>query len=112
MDRARRSLDRQGLAILAAAFFSAENLVSIIIGGIVSIGLSQWLKNATNAYGPVMLVVSVIISIIVAVVAMAVSSYLGGTSISWGDLGQLGPQVFALATIGYKLFIADGQPSS
>jgi hypothetical protein len=100
------------LTLFAAAFLSAESLVSVIIGGIVSIGLSQWLKNATQAYGPAMLVVSIMISIVVAVVATLVSAMFTGSEVHWSDLSQTGPQIFALAQVGYKLFLADAAPAN
>ena len=95
------------LIVLGAAFFSAENLVTVIVGGLVSMGLTQWLKDKTDAYGPLALIVAVVVSLLVALVAIIGSSILGGTSIEWNALPQYGAQLFALATVVYKLFLAD-----
>jgi hypothetical protein len=64
--------------VLAAAFFSAENIVTVIIGGLASMGISQWLKNSTGAYGPAMLILAVIVSVIVGFAALVVSSFWSG----------------------------------
>lgn len=91
----------------AAAFFSAENLVSIIVGGLVSMGLAQWVKNGLGAYGPAALIIAVIIAAVVSIAALFVASLFTGTTIDWTDLPKLGAQLFALATIGYNLFVKD-----
>jgi type IV secretory pathway TraG/TraD family ATPase VirD4 len=93
--------------VLAAAFFSAENIVTVIIGGLASMGISQWLKNSTGAYGPAMLILAVIVSVIVGFAALVVSSFWSGQSIDWSNLPHYGTQLFALATIGYNLFLKD-----
>lgn len=93
--------------ILAAAFFSAENIVTVLVGAIVTCGLSQWVKNNTGAYGPAMVILAVIISIGVALVATIGSAFVNGATVNWNDLPQYGAQLFALATVAYKLFIAD-----
>lgn len=97
---------------LAASFLSAEGIITMIIGGLVSMGISQWVKKATQAYGPAMLIISVIISVLVAVIGIVAASFLTGSELHWQDLSQLGPQVFALATIAYKLFLADSEPAN
>lgn len=91
----------------ALPFFSAENLVTVIGGAIVSVGFVQWFKNKSGVYGPVALIAAVITSLVIALVAVVVSAYMNGTELDWSRLPQIGTQLFALATVGYKLLVAD-----
>lgn len=95
--------------VMAAAFFSAENLVTVIVGALASMGISQWIKNGVGAYGPAMLLIAVAVSLVVGFVAIIISALLNGAPINWDDLPLYGTQLFALATIGYKLFLADNE---
>jgi hypothetical protein len=98
--------------IFLVAFFSAENIVTVLIGGVISMGLSQLVKNGTGAYGAAMLVLAIAVSLVVAFVALAVSAMFNGTPIDWSALPHYGTQLFALATIGYKLLLADDSPNT
>lgn len=91
----------------AAAFFSAENLVTTIVGFIVSAGLTQWLKNQTGLWGTAAAVLAFAVAFVVAIVALVVSTFLTGGDLSWETIPQAGLQIFALATMTYKLVLAD-----
>lgn len=92
---------------LAAAFFSAENLITTIVGFLVSMGVTQWLKNRTDLYGTAAAVLAFVVSFVVAILAVVVSTFLSGGEISWQTIPQAGLQIFALATMAYKLLLAD-----
>ena len=92
---------------LAIAFFSAENLIATIVGFIVTTGLTQWLKNATGAFGTAAFFLAVILSFVVAAVAVTISGLLNGNGFSWDTVPQSALQIFALATAAYKLLLAD-----
>lgn len=93
--------------ILAASLFSAENLVTTIVGFIATMGITQWLKNQTGAAGLGAVFLAMGISIVVAVAAVAVSALFAG-GISWETIPQAALQIFALATFAYRLIMAIG----
>ena len=93
--------------VFALSFFSAESLVTTLVGFVITAGLTQWLKKASGAYGNLALVLAVVVAFVVAVVAVVASSFLNGSGISWETLPAAALQIFALATMAYKLFLAD-----
>ena len=95
------------VTVIAVAFFSAENLISTIVGVIVSTGVTQWLKNQTGIYGTAAAILAFVIAFVVALVAFLVSTYLTGGELGWDAIPQAGLQIFALATMAYKLVLAD-----
>lgn len=94
---------------LAIAFFSAENLVTTLVGFVASMGLTQWIKNSSGAYGTFAAIIAFVVSFVVAIVALVISTFLSGGDISWEMVPQAGLQIFALATMAYKLFLADNE---
>lgn len=90
-----------------AAFFTAENLVVTIVGFIVSIGLTNWIKNWTGLYGTGAAVLAFVLAFVVAVAALVISQIMGGTGFSIEALAASGLQIFALATMAYKLVLAE-----
>jgi len=92
---------------LLLSFFSPENLISTLVGLVVSVGVTQWLKNQTGAYGTGAAVLAFIVAFVVAVVAVVASTLFSGGDISWETVPQAGLQIFALATMAYKLLMAD-----
>lgn len=82
--------------------FSPENIVSVIIGALVSVGLTQWFKNKTGLVGAGATFVALIVSLIVATIAVVVSSLMSGT-FSWENVGSSVGTIFTLATLAYRL---------
>ena len=95
------------LTLFAADFITAEGLVTTIVGFLVTTGLTQWLKNATGAYGTLAFFIAVAVAFVVAAASVVISSLLNSTSVSWETLPAAGLQIFALATATYKLVLAD-----
>ena len=91
--------------IFLASLASPESLVVTIINGAIALGLTQFIKNASNLHGIGAMILAVIISFVAAVAAMAISIYLSGESFSIATITASGLQIFALATIAYKLLI-------
>lgn len=89
--------------VFALSFFSPESLVTTIAGFIVSMGLTQWLKNQTGAVGVGAVLLAFVISFAVAIVSVVASTFLSGNSISWETIPQAALQIFALATVCYRL---------
>lgn len=88
-------------------FFSAESLVTTIVGFVITTGLTQWFKNASGVYGLAAFAVAVIVSFVVASIAVVASSFMNGTGFAWETIPQSALQIFALATMAYKLVLAD-----
>ena len=95
------------ITILALSFFSAESLVTMIVGFIVSAGVTQWLKNQTGVYGTGAAVMAFAIAFVVAALAVVISTLFSGGTISWETIPQAGLQIFALATMAYRLFMSN-----
>ncbi|MEQ1644230.1 MAG: hypothetical protein ABL959_12355 [Pyrinomonadaceae bacterium] len=95
------------LTLFATAFFTAENLVTTMVGFVITAGLTQWLKNASGVYGLAAFAVAVIVSFVVASIAVVASSFMNGTGFAWETIPQSALQIFALATMAYKLVLAD-----
>lgn len=93
--------------VLALSFFSPENIVSTIVGVVVTTGLTQIFKNATGAYGLGAFAIAVILSVVIGGVAVVASAFLTGSGVTWETVPQAGLQIFALATMAYKLLLAD-----
>lgn len=87
-------------------FLGTENLVTLIIGFMVSTGLTQWIKNQTGATAFGATVLAFAISFVVAIIAVVINSFVTG-SFSWENLGSQGLSIFALATFAYKALLAD-----
>jgi len=96
-----------GITIFAIAFFSPENLITTIVGFLVSMGLTQWLKNRTDLYGTAAALLAFVVSFVVAIVAVVAATFFSGGEITWTTIPQAGLQIFALATMAYKLMLAD-----
>lgn len=92
---------------LSLSFFSAENFVTMIVGTVVTLGLTQWIKNQTGAMSFAAMVVALAVSIGVAIGAVVLSMFLSGDGFSWDKAAASALQVFALATIAYKALMAD-----
>jgi|CXWL01.1.fsa_nt_gi hypothetical protein len=97
------------ITILAFALFNftAESIVTTILGFIVTTGLTQWFKNASGVYGLAAFAVAVVIAFVVAAASVVISSFINGTGVSWESIPQAGLQIFALATMAYKVLLAD-----
>lgn len=87
----------------AVAFFSPENLVTTLVGVIAATGLTQWIKLQTGLVGIGALFLAIAISVAVAAVAVLVGAFFSGGTIGWDTLPHAALQIFALATIAYKL---------
>lgn len=94
------------------SFFSPENLVTTGIGWAVTLGLTHFVKTATGLQGVGALILAIVVSFVVAIAAVVISGLLGGSGFSWDSIATSGSQIFALATIAYKLLMADSQPST
>jgi phosphate/sulfate permease len=89
------------------ALFSPESVVTTIVGAIVSFGLTNLLKSLTGWQSAAATVLAFVASFVVAIAAVATSTFLSGGSLSWELVGQSALQIFTLATIAYKLLMAD-----
>lgn len=87
----------------AVAFFSPENLVTTFVGVIAATGITQWIKVQTGLVGVGALFLAIAISVAVAVVAVLVGVFFSGGAIGWDTLPNAAVQIFALATVAYKL---------
>lgn len=87
-------------------FFGTENLITVIVGFIVSSGLTQIIKNKTGvaAFGATLL--AFCMAFAVAIVAVVINSALTG-NFSVENIASQGLQIFALATFAYKAILAD-----
>lgn len=98
--------------VLLLSFFSPESLVTTIVGFLVSIGLTHVFKNVIGLQGAGAAVLAFVISFVVAIGAVVISGLLGGSGFSWDTIASSGTQIFALATIAYKLFMANSNAAS
>ena len=89
------------------SFFSAENLIIVIVGGAASLGITQWLKTFTGAYGVVAFILAIVLAFVIAFVALLISSLFNGAPVDWYAMPSKALQLFALATAAYKLLLAD-----
>lgn len=95
------------IVFLAFNFFSAENLVPTIIGSLVSIGVTQFLKSKSGIGGVAATLLAFVISFVVAIVAFVAATYFSGGQLNYEMIPQGALQIFALATLAYKTLIAD-----
>ena len=95
--------------ILFAAFFSAENLVTTIVGGIAALIGTQIFKVGTGWQGAAATVLAFVVSLIVSVVAVVISMLLSGT-FSWEAIPAASAQIFTLATLAYRGLSAMTEP--
>lgn len=89
--------------MFAIAFFSPENLVTTLVGVIAATGITQWIKVQTGLVGVGALFLAIAISVAVAAVAVLVGVFFSNGTIGWDTLPHAALQIFALATIAYKL---------
>lgn len=92
-------------------FFSAENIVSVIIGALVSVGVTQWFKNKTGLVGAGATFAALIVAVIVATIAVVVSSVISG-SFSWENVGSSVGTIFTLATVAYRMIPMQTEPTN
>lgn len=92
---------------LSLSFFSPESLVTMLVGGAATFGITHWIKNQSGAMGFGAMLLALFISVIVAVAAVVVSMLLSGDGFSWDKAATSAFQVFAIATIAYKALMAD-----
>lgn len=93
--------------ILALSFFSPDSLVTMIVGGVATLGLTHWVKNQSGAMGFGAMLVALFVSVVVAVAAVVISMLLSGEGFSWDKAATSAVQVFTFATIAYKALMAD-----
>lgn len=89
-------------------FFGAENLITIIVGFIVSTGITQWIKKQTGATAFGAMLLAFAIAFGVAITAVVVNGFVTG-QFSWEYLVGQALQIFALSTIAYKALLADAK---
>lgn len=92
--------------VLASSLMSAESLVPVLIGWVGTMGLTQWLKNQTGLAGIGAMLLSFAISLIIGLIAFLGAAFLSGEAIEWQYLPGHGLQIFALASLTYRTFIA------
>ncbi len=95
------------LTVFLIAFFSPESLVSTVVGGLATLGATHWLKGITGLQGAGAAILAFVVSIVIAAAAYVVSTMLSGNPISWQMVPQGAMQIFTLATLAYKLLMAD-----
>lgn len=88
---------------LLASLMTPEGVVSTIIGGLVAVGATQWLKKQTGLGGFGATLAAFVVSFVVAMGALVVSAWLSGQRISLDFLGAQAAQIFMLATLAYRL---------
>lgn len=97
------------LMFLQISIFSPENLITTLVGALATFGLTHWIKSQTGLQGVGALIVAIIVSFIVAAASFLISTLLiNGNHFSWELLPHAATQIFALATIAYKVIMSDG----
>jgi hypothetical protein len=93
------------IIFLLAGFnlFSAENLVTVLVGFIATTGLTQWIKKQSGLQGVGAMLLAIGLSVFVALAAIVVSMFLNDGGFSFEKIAGSAVQIFALATIAYKL---------
>ena len=94
-------------ALFAPMTVTPESVASTLIGGLISLGLTQWLKGATGLQGVGALLLAIAISFAVAIIALLVSTAFSGNPLTYALLPSAALQIFAIATIAFKSFMAD-----
>lgn len=89
------------------SFFAPENVVSVLVGTVATLGLTQWMKNAAGWHGTLATLLAFVLSFVIAIAAVLISMYLSGATISWDTIPTIALQVFGLATAAFKLMLAD-----
>lgn len=95
--------------LIFGGFFTPESLVTTLVGGIAAFGLTSWIKNQSGAMGVGAMVLALAVSVVVAIVAVLVSTLLSGKGFSFDTAATSATQIFAVATIAYKVLMADSQ---
>ncbi len=90
-----------------AAFLSAESLVSTIVGGLVSLGITHVFKKSAGLQGAGAAILAFAVSVVVAAAAYVITAMLNGGDVTLQTIPQNAAQIFTLATLAYKLAMAD-----
>lgn len=80
--------------------------------GAVGMPLIQVLKEALGWQGAKALLLTVGVAVLLAVAALFISQELALGDLSWGSLAAVFGQVFAAATLAYKLLLGEGGEGS
>ncbi len=96
-----------GMIVLVFGLLSAESIVPMIVGFLSTVGLTQWLKGRTGAVGIGAMAMAIAVSFLIGAVALIVASLLGNAPVEWSTLPEAALQLFALATIAYKLLTSE-----
>lgn len=93
---------------LLISAISAESLVTTIVGGLISLGVTQWIKNDGALQGPAVTLMAFFVAVVVGFIAFVVSAALSSeANPSWSLIAQNSAQIFALSTLAYNLFLKD-----
>ena len=99
------------LLFTSAAIFSPEQIVATVAGAMFTYGFTNWFKNKTGLAGAGATVMAFIIAFAAALASVAVASFLSGEPLSWEMIPNASFQIFTLATVAYKLMMADTEPT-
>lgn len=99
------------LTILLASIFNYEQIISVIVGTLVTYGFTNWFKNQTGLQGAGATIVAFLVSFIVAIAAFIIATLSSGSALTWEMIPQSGFTIFSLATVTYKLIMADSTPT-
>ncbi len=78
-----------------------EYIITTIIGLLVTMGVTEFIKKSNGLYGFSATLLSVGVSFVVALVAVAIEMF-GSGEFSAENLAQYGLSIFTIATIAYR----------
>lgn len=81
---------------------SVENIVSVIVGLLVTMGLTQLIKSWSGLYGFGATILAVVVSFVVGLISVLIQMFLSG-EFSTEKLGVYALSIFTTATIAYRL---------
>ena len=85
-------------------------IITLLIG-FAGMGLTQWLKNQLNLKDKLAVILTVAVSLVLAVGELFVTGAITGESFQVAAIPGTLSAIFSLATIFYKLLLADPQPA-
>lgn len=85
----------------AASIVSAENIVTVIVGGLSTFGVTHFIKTWTGLRGFGATILAVIVAVAVAIVAVAVQMAYSG-DFSQEAIAGYAVTIFSLATLAYN----------
>lgn len=89
--------------MLLTTFFTAEGVVTSIIGTAASYGLTQFLKNKIGFQGFGAAALAFVIALVVGLIGYIATAFLNGEQVTLDMIVKNAAQIFTLATLAYHL---------